>query len=156
MLLAALLAVGACPRASAGEMDRFSQVVIHPSAATYFLATVSMEFQPFARHKAVYSSTYAAHVFPFFYRERGRIWITIPDDDLAKVAQGQAVDFKGKALNDSGDERKVEGRATPTGPQAGRIRVRVIVSRRIVLTYDTTYELTGTPAAEPPTPRPAR
>jgi hypothetical protein len=103
-----------------------------------------MTFQPFVRHSSVFSSTYSARVFPyFFYNERGRIWIVIPDDALRRVDRGESVDFVGHAISDYGDERRVDGHATPTGPSTGRIRVRVFVSRRISLSYDTTYELRG-------------
>jgi hypothetical protein len=133
-------------------------VSIKPSITSVIVATVSMTMPPFVRTRTLYSSTYYARVFPyFFYNERGRIWMTISDDDLRKVASGASIDFKGRALSDAGDERRVEGHATPTGPLTGKIRVKVYVTRRISLNYDTTYELQGVP--RPPgalTPRPAR
>ena len=104
-----------------------------------------MTMPPFVRKNTVYSSTYSAKVFPyFFYSEKGRIWIVIPDDDLRRVSLGEPVDFKGRAISDSGDERRIEGRATPTGPSGGKLRVRVFITRRIALTYNTTYDLQGT------------
>jgi len=136
--------------AAADPMEKFRTVAIYPASANLFIATVSMEFQPFARHGPEYSSTYVARVFPFFYTEKGRIWIVVPDELLRRVDRGEAVDFVGRALNDSGDSRKVVGHAVPTGPMTGKIRVRVFISRRLSLNYDTTYELkgeAGTPAA---------
>jgi len=130
-------------------MAKFGKVAIDPAAANLYIATVSMAFQPFIRHKAEYSSTYVARVFPFFYTERGRISIVIPDDLLHRVDRGEPVDFVGRALSDSGDSRKVEGHAVPTGPMRGKIRVRVFISRRLSLSYDTTYELTGAAAPLP-------
>ncbi len=128
-------------------MDRFSVVDIKSSSASIYIGTVTMIMPPFVRKNVVYSSTYSAKVFPyFFYNETGRIWISIPDDDLRRVAEGKWVDFTGKAISRSGDVRRVEGRATPTGPQGGKIKVRVFVTRRIALTYDTTYELVGSQA----------
>jgi len=107
-----------------------------------------MTMPPFVRKNTVYSSTYYAKVFPyFFWSEKGRIWIIVPDAELRRASLGQPVDFVGHALSDSGDERKVQGRAIPTGAYGGRIRVRVFISRRISLDYDTTYELKG--AANP-------
>lgn len=127
-------------------MARFNVVDIKPSVANLFIASVTMSMPPFVRKKTVYSSTYYAKVFPyFFYSERGRIWIVVPEADLQRAAQGQPVDFVGHALSDSGEQRKVEGHAIPTGPTAGKIRVRVFISRRIALNYDTTYELKGAP-----------
>ena len=89
-------------------------------------------------------------MFPYFYTEKGRIWITVPDDALHRVANGEAIDFTGRAVNDSGDERKVAGRAVPTGRSLGSIQVRVFVTRRISIDCNTTYEFVG--LAEPPPP----
>jgi hypothetical protein len=145
-IAAFVFAAAAAMPAAADPMDKFGTVAIDPAAANLFIATVSMAFQPFVRHNVEYSSTYVARVFPFFYTERGRISIVVPDDLLHRVDHGEPVDFVGRALSDSGDSRKVEGHAVPTGPLNGRIRVRVFISRRLSLTYDTTYELTGAPA----------
>jgi len=144
------------PARGSDDLAKFSQVVIRPASASFYIASVSMSFQPFTRHRQAYSSTYVARVFPYFFLgEKGRIWINVPDEALARVNRGEAVNLTGRAVNDSGDERRVEGTATPTGPWGGRLRVRVFVSRRIVLIYNTTYELQGPllqPAAVTPTP----
>ncbi len=131
-------------RGADDPMARFNVVDIKPSVASLYIASVTMTMPPFVRTKAVYASTYYAKVFPyFFYSERGRIWIVVPDADLRRAALGQPVDFVGHALSDSGETRKVEGHAVPTGPTGGRIRVRVFITRRIALNYETTYELKG-------------
>lgn len=150
----ALAVLAAAPLRADDSLARFNVVDIKPSTASIYIATVTMTMPPFVRKKVVYSSTYSAKVFPYFlFNEKGRIWIVVPDDLLRRAANGESVDFKGHALSDSGDERRVEGHATPTGPWGGKIRVRVFVTRRISLNYDTTYELKG--AAGPPaaTPR---
>jgi hypothetical protein len=133
-------------RAADDSLARFSVVDIKQSVASLYIASVTMIMPPFVRHSEVYSSTYYAKVFPYyFFSEKGRIWIVVPEADLRRAAAGQPVDFVGHALSDSGEERKVTGRAVPTGPSSGKIRVRVFISRRISLNYDTTYELKGAP-----------
>lgn len=126
-------------------MAKYKKVSIEPATAYFYtIASVSMTYQPFVRQAGAFSSTYSARVFPyFFFNEKGKIWIEVSDDMLRRADRGESVDFVGRAFSSSGDERKIEGHATPTGPAAGKIRVRVIVSRRIVLTYDTTYTLSG-------------
>lgn len=150
-----LVLLTAAPMRGADDpLAPFNVVEIKPSVASLYIASVTMVMPPFVRKNAVYSSTYYAKVFPyFFYSERGRIWIVVPEADLRRAAQGQPVDFVGHALSDSGDERRVEGQAVPTGASGGRIKVRVFISRRIYLNYDTTYELKGAagPAAAPVT-----
>jgi hypothetical protein len=126
------------------DLTRFNVVATKPATASIIIGTVTMTISPFIRKNTVYSSTYLARVFPFFYSEKGRIWIVIPEDDLRRVSRGEAADFKGRAINESGDERRIEGRAVPMGPLAGKLRVKVFITRRIALTYNTTYELQGT------------
>jgi hypothetical protein len=142
-LFALILAAASSALGSGEDMTRFNQVEIKPATAYIYIATVTMTIPPFSWHHGVYSSTYAARVFPIFYTERGRIWIDIPDDALRRIASGQPIDFTGHAINDSGDGRKIEGHAVPTGSSGGTISVRVFVTKRIFVTYDTTYELTG-------------
>lgn len=145
--LAALSIAAALAEPAWGAEDSlapYNVVAIKSATTSVFVATVTMTMPPFVRKNVVYSSTYSAKVFPyFFYNEKGRIWIVVSDDDLRRAAKGGSVDFKGSAVNEAGDVRKVEGHATPTGPTSGNIRVRVFVTRRIALTYDTTYELRG-------------
>ena len=143
--LIAFALAAATPALRAGDdLARFDQVAIKPATAYIYIATVTMTIPAFSRHEGVYSSTYAARVFPIFYTERGRIWIDIPDAALRRVASGEAIYFTGHAINDSGDGRKIVGHAVPTGISGGKISVRVFVTKRISVTYDTTYELLGT------------
>lgn len=146
--------VAASALGAGDDLARFSQVTVKPATAFIYIGTVTMTIPPFVRHNDVYSSTYTAHVFPYFYTESGRIWITVPDDALRRVANGQAIDFTGRAVNDSGEGRKVVGHAAPSGRSVGSIEVRVFVTRRISINYETTYELVGS-AGPPPavTPR---
>jgi hypothetical protein len=139
-------------------LSPYQVVDIKTAVTSVIVATVTMTMPPFGRKGAVYSSTYSAKVFPyFFYNEKGRIWITVTDDDVRRASKGIPIDFKGHALSEAGDDRRVEGHAVPTGPFTGKIRVRVFVTRRISLNYDTTYELKGPPAPKPdPIPKSAR
>jgi hypothetical protein len=143
---AAVLAVLAlsAPLRAADPLAKYATVDIKACTTSIYIATVTMIMPPFVRRNAVYSSTYYAKVFPYFlFNERGRIWIAITDDELRRAEKGEPVSFTGRAINNKGDERRVDGNATPTGPRSGNIRVRVFVTRKISLTYDTTYELTG-------------
>jgi hypothetical protein len=97
----------------------------------------------FSRESGAYTSSYVAKVFPyFFYNEQGTLTIKLPDDGLRNLAKGEVVEFSGRALNSAGEERRVEGKATPTQGTAGmsgKIKVRVFVSKRVELIFNTTY-----------------
>jgi hypothetical protein len=139
------LALALPARAAEPLPPLFNTVEIRPTTSSLYIATVTMTMPPFVRRAAIFSSTYSARVFPyFFWSESGRIWIVVPEGKLLRVARGEAVDFSGHGVNSSGDERRIEGHATPTGPAGGVIRVRVFLSKRLYLTFDTTYALTGT------------
>jgi hypothetical protein len=147
-ILALALVAVASLRGDDPSLCRFDKVYIKPSTSYYVIAAVTMTMPPFVRRNSVFSSTYSARVFPYFvFSEKGRIWIMVSEDQLRQVAKGESVDFTGRAISEDGDTRKVTGRATPTGPTSGDIRVRVYVSKRISLTCNTVYELEG---AAPP------
>jgi len=99
-----------------------------------------MTMPAFTRKGHVYTSTYVAKVFPyFFYNEEGTLAITVTDEMLRHLEQGQVVEFSGRGLSSNSEERRIEGKATPLDTVSGRIKVRVFVSKRIQLIFNTTY-----------------
>lgn len=95
------------------------------------------------RKNGTYESTYTANVFPYFFsNEKGTLAITLPDESLRKLERGEPVEFSGRAVNTDGEERRITGKATPEeGAHAlrGKIKVRVFVSKRIELIFNTSY-----------------
>jgi hypothetical protein len=133
-------------RPDRGLAERFGVVAIEPGKTSIYIGSVTLTLQPLVRHDQDYSAAYSATVFPyFFYDEGGRVTIRVPDDALRRVSRGEAVDFTGSGVSDAGAVRKIEGRATPTGPEAGRIKVRIYVSKRIALIFNTTYQIHAAP-----------
>jgi lipocalin len=55
------------------------------------------------------------------------------------------LEFKGQAENSAGEARQVEGRAVPQDATRGKLKVRVFVSKRIQLIFNTTYRFVGRP-----------
>ncbi len=131
-------------------LSRYEVVRIEPVKTSIYVGSVTLSVTPFLRKDHVFQSTYAARVFPyFFYNEQGKISIPIPDEDLEKLSRGETITFAGRGVNDAGDERKIDGKATAAGPHGGRIKVRVYVSKRIALVFNTTYSLMEAPIAQP-------
>jgi hypothetical protein len=136
------IARGAEPGAS-GSFDR---VIVPPARTSIYLGTVTMTMPDFERKAGVFESSYQAKVFPFFFsNEQGRVFIEISDDLLDRLARGQSVDFKGRGVRDDGAERRLEGSATPVDATGGRLKVRVFVSKRIELIFNTTYRFASNP-----------
>lgn len=127
-------------RAAAPEPGRYERVDVAPAKTSIYIGSVTMTMPGFTRAAGIYSSTYEAKVFPFFFSsEHGRLSVDIADAQLAQLARGEAIEFKGEAVNADGAARRIEGRATPADAASGRLKVRVFVSRRIELIFNTTY-----------------
>ena len=121
---------------------RYDRVEIAPTKTSIYVGNVSMTLTPFARRNGVFHSSYVAKVFPyFFWGEQGWIAIEMPDDTLRQLAKGEVIQFKGHGMNTDGEERRIEGRAVPADANSGKIKVRVFVSKRIQLIFNTTYKI---------------
>ena len=55
------------------------------------------------------------------------------------VLAGEAVEFTGCAVRADGTVRRVEGKATPADAAGGKIKVRVFVTQKIELIFNTTF-----------------
>lgn len=120
--------------------DRYATVAIAPSKTSIYVGTVTMTMPAFERRAGRFESSYTAIVFPyFFYNERGSLAIDFSSEQLARLARGERVEFSGTARNDVGEDRRIEGHATPTAADTGNIKVRVFVSKKIELIFNTTY-----------------
>jgi hypothetical protein len=144
LLLLAVLAVLGSP---ASGRATGPLVAVAPARTSIYLGTVSISMPPFRREGETYHSTYTTRVFPFFfYNEHGALSIDLPDAELARLAAGETIEFSGRAANSAGEPRRIAGRAVPTSPGEGRIKVRVFVTPRIELIFNTTYAFRDAPA----------
>lgn len=125
-----------------------AQAEVEAAWTSIYVGAVTLRTTTFARDAAgAFTAAYTARVIPYFpANEQGTITITVPDADLTRLLAGEAVDFRGAARNEQGEERIVSGRATPVDPHHGRLKVRVRVSPRIELIFNTTYRF---PAVAP-------
>lgn len=124
--------------------QRYQSARVATAKTSIYIGNVKLEMPVFQREGEVYSSTYEAKVFPFFfYNESGRISITIPDADLHRLAAGERVYFTGEAFSTKEEPRRVEGHADPADAESGKIKVRVWVSKNIELIFNTTYQFEG-------------
>lgn len=136
----ALAALWPAGRAAELALKHYDQVEVAPAKTSIYVGSVSLTMPAFARAKDIYSSTYVAKVFPyFFYNEKGTLKVEFSDEMLRRLERGEAVEFKGRAERDDGAERRVEGKATPADATSGKIKVRVFYSKRIELIFNTTY-----------------
>ena len=148
VLLALGLALSGTPVAGSTPAGRYEQVVVEPARTSIYVGSVTLTMPAFSRRNEAYESRYHAKVFPYFFSsEQGRITIGITGAMLHELEQGRPIEFKGQGINDGGSVRRIEGTATPTDATHGRLKVRVFVSPRIELIFNTTYRFEGVPDA---------
>lgn len=122
----------------------YDEVTVAPARTSIYVGSVGLTLTPLERNNGGYRSTYAARVRPYFFAsERGTMQITFDDHHQQRLAAGETVTFEGEAINEAGHRRQISGRAEPTDPLSGKIKVRVHVSPRIELVFNTTYRFTG-------------
>lgn len=73
--------------------------------------------------------------------EAGEFTITLAEADFDKLANGQSLNFGGKALSKDGNTSTVRGTASPSSGEGGAIKVKVD-SKKGRLVFKTTYRLT--------------
>lgn len=140
-LLLALFASGLLrAEESVIPLTRYATVAVETARTSIYIGSVTLAMPVFTRQGVTYSTTYAAKVFPyFFYNEKGSLSIDVPDEDLRKLERGETIEFKGRAKTTGGEDRHIEGRAQPTDATSGKLKVRVFVSAKIQLIFNTTY-----------------
>jgi hypothetical protein len=118
----------------------YARVDVAPAKTSIYIGTVSLAMPAFVREGDTYASAYTAKVFPyFFYNEAGRLAIDFSAAQLARLAAGETVEFTGRALRSDGAVHRLEGRAAPADAFSGKLKVRVFVSARIELIFNTKY-----------------
>jgi hypothetical protein len=118
------------------------QVIIPPAKTSIYIGNVTLTPGLLQRENGTYRTSYHAKVFPyFFYNEDGQLSIDFSDEQLAQLARGERVPFTGTARNKDGEDRHIEGHATANAPGAseGTIKVRIFVTAKIQLIFNSTY-----------------
>lgn len=118
----------------------YDRVAVAPAKTSIYVGTVSMTMSVFTRQAAGYESAYVAKLFPYFFaNESGRLFVEMSAEQLHTLARGEPIEFRGYAVNTDGSKRRVEGKATPLDATSGKLKVRVYVSKRVELIFNTTY-----------------
>ncbi len=142
-----LLSLAVCARLLAAEpRPDPSKVEVAPTRTSIYIGLVSLTTPDFVRQGDRFESTYTAKVFPYFFaNENGRLGIDFNADQLARLTRGETVEFTGSATNHEGQSRRLEGKATPADALQGKLKVRVEVSPKIELIFNTTYRFKARP-----------
>jgi len=122
----------------------YDNVAIETSSTSIYIGKVTLTVVPLTRQNGVFSSDYKAKVFPYFFMsEHGTFRMNVSDEDLARIAKGETMDFTGEAENSDHEARKIDLRATPSDAMHGKIKIRIFVTKKIQLIFNTTYRFGG-------------
>lgn len=134
------LVVTVGPAITAQATAPYDKVVVETSSTSIYIGKVTLSAAPLTRKDGVFSGDYKAKVFPFFFMsEHGTFRMKVSDEELVRVAKGETVEFTGEAENSGHEARKVSGRAMPDSATHGKIKVRIFVTEKIQLIFNTTY-----------------
>lgn len=120
----------------------YDKVLVETSSTSIYIGKVTLSVTPLLRKDGVFSGDYKAKVFPYwFMSERGSFRMKVSDEDIARIAKGETVEFTGEAEeNGSREPRKITGRATPIDTTRGKFKVRIFVTEKIQLIFNSTYK----------------
>lgn len=150
-----LLVVSAGAAEAPTPLSRFDKVSVAATKTSIYVGSVTMTMPEFVRKNGVYEAAYTAKVIPYFWlNEDGRLQIEFSDDQLRRLERGEVVEFKGQGLRSDGVARRVEGKASPADATTGKLKVRVFVTKRTELIFNTTYRFEPPPAALAANPKP--
>lgn len=122
--------------------DTVSSVSIDDASTSIYIGTVHLNLGTLRRSGDRVEGRYDARVVPlFFYNEAGSFNIQFSEAMRAELEAGKRVSFDGTATSTKGESRSVEGYASAkaAGAREGTIKVRIHVSKRIVLVFNTAY-----------------
>lgn len=138
----ALFATATAP-AFAPDPSPYDTVVVSKTKTSIYVGSVSLTMTPFTREAGdVYSAEYKATVVPFIiFNESGQLRITFSGEQLERLERGERVEFSGDGKNKGGSPRPITGHASADlpGARTGKIKVRVFVTKKMALVFDTTY-----------------
>lgn len=122
----------------------YETVRVDTVKTSIYVGNVTLTTTPLRAEGDRYVGDYRAKVFPYFFsNEHGHLWIAFNEEDFARLARGERVNFTGRAENTDKEERRIEGFATPVDAKHGKIKVRVYVSKKIELIFNSTYQFGG-------------
>lgn len=136
LLLAAVTSLRADTSQHVGDWD---SVTVAPVKTSIYVGSVTLTTGVFRRDGDKFETTYEAKVRPwFFWSETGRITIILPYASLAKLTQGERVEFTGEALNHKNKPRHITGYAERADAANGKIKVRIGVDDTELI-FNSTY-----------------
>lgn len=126
---------------TAQTADPYNKVTVETSSTSIYIGKVTLSVGTLSRKDGYLSGDYKAKVFPYWFMgEHGTFRLKASDEDFARIAKGEVVEFAGDAQNSDKEIRKITGRATPADAVTGKFKVRIFVTEKIQLIFNSTYK----------------
>jgi hypothetical protein len=116
------------------------ELFLEPSSTSVPGGRASLTIGMLTRQAETYVGDYQFKVSPYFFKnEKGKLSIDVPDETLKKLDRGMVVDFSGRATTSgSGKTRRIDGKAIPSDPKQGLVKLRFVAGKREML-FMTSY-----------------
>lgn len=125
--------------------DDHDKITVETSSTSIYIGKVTLIVSPLTRKDGVFSGDYKAKVFPYWFMgEHGTFHMKVSDEDLTRVVKGETVEFTGDAESSNKETRKITGRASPIDAKHGKFKVRIFVTEKIQLVFNSTYQFAET------------
>jgi len=135
------LAVFFSPLLAAQTAASYNKVTVETSSTSIYIGKVTLIVGTLTRKDGYISGDYKAKVFPYWFMgEHGTFRLKASDEDFARIAKGEVVEFVGDAQSSDKEVRKITGRATPADAATGKFKVRIFVTEKIQLIFNSTYK----------------
>lgn len=119
----------------------YDKVSVETSSTSIYIGKVTLIVGELTRKDGFLSGDYKAKVFPYWFMgEHGTFRLKASDEDFARIAKGEVVEFSGEAESSDKEIRKITGRATPADAAHGKFKVRIFVTEKIQLIFNSTYK----------------
>ncbi|MFT3867943.1 MAG: hypothetical protein QM715_05540 [Nibricoccus sp.] len=129
------------PLFAADTPTPYRKVTVETSSTSIYIGKVTLNVGTLTRENGYLSGDYKAKVFPYWFMgEHGTFRLKASDEDFARIAKGEVVEFAGEAQNSDKEIRKITGRATPADAATGKFKVRIFVTEKIQLIFNSTYK----------------
>jgi len=138
----ALASLSPLCRASADDLPaRFSVIAVAPATTSIFVGRLTVTPSLFVREATDYKARLGIELWPYGFHDEAKVVIVVGNDQLGQLAGGHPVAFTGHVTRRNGQTRRISGRAVPTGPDSGKLDIRVFLTSQMTISFSTTYQV---------------
>ena len=123
-------------------VDPVARLVIAPSSTKVKIATADLTVGALDHKEKSYQGSYKIKITPFaFKNDHGSLFLEVSESQARRMAQGEAVEFKGKATSEKdGKIKPIKGKTNPENKEEGAVSFTVYTEDG-ELHFNTSYQV---------------